>query len=63
MKLCMLMKNAVFHKHDKFHWSVIENELEIYIWNVHLSLKIFLNSFVNIAPGDNVILRLRLVWI
>jgi len=35
MKLFMLMKNIVFHKHGKFPLSIIENKSEICIWNFH----------------------------
>ena len=47
----LLMKNIVFHKHEKFYWSIIENKLEICIWNFLLKFEIFLRSFMNSAPG------------
>jgi len=50
MKLCVLMKNYVFHKHEKFDWRSVRKKREIGIWNIYLSLRLSW-SFMNAAPG------------
>jgi len=46
------MKNTVFHKHEKFHWSIPVEKREIcIICSFHLSKNFFLRSFMNMGPA------------
>jgi len=62
MKLFMLMKNNVFHKHAKFHWSSNGKTWEIWIWNfpdqnLYTLCKSFLHWFFLSSPTVLVLIR------